>query len=190
MVGRRPPVPRLSLLLASPATSCFTLFFILSNEAVGVLSEHSNAAPCAAEKYRCSDVHGRFCEILYSADLGALRRVHKQAWASKGDVYHLLFDICWFIYGSTWPREDSILVYLLFALIRHTTGACRRSLVSAMSVAASGDCDCSAVRLVRRARHRGTAGPRFRTPPPLQRRMVAFTSLLCSLDSLWQSSNW
>ena len=56
------------------------------------------------------------------SDSFALSRIHKQAWASKGDVYHLLFDICWFIYGNTWPREDSILVYLLFALIQHTTG--------------------------------------------------------------------
>ena len=55
-------------------------------------------------------------------DAAPAGRIHKQAWASKGDVYHLLFDICWFIYGNTWPREDSVLVYLLFALIQHTTG--------------------------------------------------------------------
>ena len=48
--------------------------------------------------------------------------MHKQAWASKGDVYHLIFDLSWFIYGTCWPREDSVLMYLLFALIQHTTG--------------------------------------------------------------------
>lgn len=51
------------------------------------------------------------------------RRVHKQAWGRRGDVYHLLFDLTFFIYGTSWRREDAVIVYMLFALIHHTTGA-------------------------------------------------------------------
>ena len=107
------------------------------------------------------------CEALLLA-----RRIHKQAWASKGDVYHLLFDICWFIYGNTWPREDSILVYLLFALIQHTTGACPSN-VRLLHCRCFGGCDHRRSVSLLRASADTVAGPdhaicsagRARVPP-------------------------
>lgn len=41
----------------------------------------------------------------------------------QGDVYHLVFNLCEWLDGRVWPKEDELEVMRLVDLIHHVTGA-------------------------------------------------------------------
>ena len=51
-----------------------------------------------------------------------LERTWRYAWRRKGDVYHLLFDMCRYVDGRVWPTSDKTDVLLFLSLMHHVTG--------------------------------------------------------------------
>lgn len=51
-----------------------------------------------------------------------LERTWRWAWRRKGDVYHLLFDMCRYVDGRVWPSQDKTDVLLFLSLMHHVTG--------------------------------------------------------------------
>ena len=51
-----------------------------------------------------------------------LERTWRYAWRRKGDVYHLLFDLCNYVDGRVWPTSDKTDVLLFLSLVHHVTG--------------------------------------------------------------------
>ncbi len=56
-----------------------------------------------------------------------LERTWRWAWRRKGDVYHLLFDICRYVDGRVWPSQDKTDVLLFLSLMHHVTGVLLQS---------------------------------------------------------------
>ena len=51
-----------------------------------------------------------------------LERWWRYLWRRKGDVYHLMFDMCRFLDGRLWPEQDKTDVQLFLQLMKHVTG--------------------------------------------------------------------
>ena len=58
------------------------------------------------------------CDVQVSI----LERTWRWAWRRKGDVYHLLFDMCRYVDGRVWPTQDKTDVLLFLSLMHHVTG--------------------------------------------------------------------
>ena len=54
--------------------------------------------------------------------MSILERTWRYAWRRKGDVYHLLFDMCRYVDGRVWPTSDKTDVLLFLSLMHHVTG--------------------------------------------------------------------
>ncbi len=66
-----------------------------------------------------------------------LERTWRWAWRRKGDVYHLLFDMCRYVDGRVWPSQDKTDVLLFLSLMHHVTGVPPKSLIQALAPCAS-----------------------------------------------------
>ncbi|KAK9843419.1 hypothetical protein WJX81_001420 [Elliptochloris bilobata] len=51
-----------------------------------------------------------------------LERSYRFFWRHKGDVYHVLWDLCRYLDGKVWLEKDEFAVRLLLSLIHHVTG--------------------------------------------------------------------
>eukprot|EP00884_Botryococcus_braunii_P018754 jgi/Botrbrau1/5562/Bobra.0023s0045.1 len=54
--------------------------------------------------------------------LSAMEHLYRYMWRRKGDVYHLVFNLCEWLDGRVWPQEDELDVLRLVDLIHHVTG--------------------------------------------------------------------
>ncbi len=66
-----------------------------------------------------------------------LERTWRWAWRRKGDVYHLLFDMCRYVDGRVWPSQDKTDVLLFLSLMHHVTGVLPKSLVKTYALHAA-----------------------------------------------------
>ena len=65
-----------------------------------------------------------------------LERTWRWAWRRKGDVYHLLFDMCRYVDGRVWPSQDKTDVLLFLSLMHHVTGLLTKSCTKASALCA------------------------------------------------------
>ena len=87
--------------------------------------------------HACSAGHGEWaqaCRAAHSSDylarrlqpvrlqVSPLERWWRYLWRRKGDVYHLMFDMCRFLDGRLWPEQDKTDVQLFLQLMKHVTG--------------------------------------------------------------------
>ena len=78
--------------------------------------------------------HAKVCRAAHSShclaprlqavglQVSPLERWWRYLWRRKGDVYHLMFDMCRFLDGRLWPEQDKTDVQLFLQLMKHVTG--------------------------------------------------------------------
>lgn len=74
----------------------------------------------------CGVAHRSHCQArrlqAVRLQVSPLERWWRYLWRRKGDVYHLMFDMCRFLDGRLWPSQDKTDVQLFLQLMKHVTG--------------------------------------------------------------------
>lgn len=53
---------------------------------------------------------------------GLIERLYRKFWRRKGDVYHILLNLCILLDNRVWPKEDEMDVNLFLSLVYQVTG--------------------------------------------------------------------